>query len=108
MNDTQALIAIAIIAAVTALTRFLPFLIFDNGKKTPRLVEKLGRLLPPAVMGMLVVYCLKDVSFTALSGFMPALISCAVTAALYLWRRNTLLAILVGTVCNMLLVQLVF
>ena len=99
---------IAVIALVTAALRFLPFAVFRKGQKTPKLVEKLGRLLPFAIMGMLVVYCLKGVSFATLGGFVPALIACVVVALLYVWRRNTLMSILAGTVCYMLLVQLVF
>lgn len=108
MTDLYIWAAIAVIALVTALLRFLPFLIFGSGRKTPRLLEKLGRILPYAIMAMLVVYCLKGVSFTAVSGFLPELIACIATGALFVWKRNTLLSILCGTVCYMLLVQLVF
>ena len=100
--------SVAIIALITAALRFLPFIIFKNDKKTPAIITKLGRILPFAVMGMLVVYCLKDVNFTSPSGFVPALISCIVVAVLHIWKRNTLISIVSGTVCYMLLVQLVF
>lgn len=99
--------AVAIMALVTAALRFLPFVVFSGGK-TPPLVEKLGKSLPYAIMGMLVVYCLKDTNFSAPSGCLPPLISCAVVAVLHLWKRNTLLSILAGTVCNMLLTQFLF
>lgn len=108
MADLRTWSLISVIALVTALLRFLPFLIFGRGRETPKLLEKLGRLLPYAIMAMLVVYCLKGVSFTGISGFLPELIACMVTGALYIWKRNTLLSILCGTVCYMLLVQLVF
>jgi len=108
MNDTYILCAVAVIALVTAATRFLPFLIWSGERKTPPIIDKLGRSLPYAIMGMLVVYCLKDVRFTEQSGFLPAVISCAVTGITYLWKRNTLLSILLGTLCHMMLVQLVF
>ena len=109
MTDTQLWIAVAIIALVTALTRFLPFFAFGGGRKTPKIIEKLGGLLPYSIMGMLVVYCLKGMRFTSgLSGFMPEIISVLVVSVLYVWRRNTLLSIIAGTVCYMLLVQLVF
>ena len=108
MPESQLWIAVAIIALVTALTRFLPFFAFGGGK-TPRIVEKLGGLLPYAIMGMLVVYCLKGMSFTVgVGGFMPEVISVLVVSSLYVWRRNTLLSIIAGTACYMLLVQLVF
>lgn len=101
-------ISVAIVALLTAALRFLPFLLFGKGRKTPRIVERLSALLPCAVMGMLVVYCLKDVSFGTFSGFMPALIATAAVVALHVWRKNTLLSIASGTLIYMLLVQLVF
>ena len=108
MTNTQVWYAIAISVLVTALTRFLPFILLSNSKKTPKIIDKLGKLLPFAIMGMLVVYCLKDISFTSVSGFLPAIIGCIIVAALYIWKRNTLLSIIVGTVSYMLLVQLIF
>ena len=109
MNDQYVWLAVAIIALVTALIRFLPFMVFGGKRKVPKFIEKLGKMLPYAIMGMLVVYCLRDVSFTAgVSGFLPSLIACAVVAALHIWRRNTLLSIIVGTVCYMILVQVIF
>lgn len=108
MLDTRVWLTVGVIALVTALLRFLPFLVFRKGGKTPRFIEKLGRLLPFAVMGMLVVYCLKEVQFSTFGGFLPELIACLVVGALYLWKRNTLISIVAGTVCYMLLVQFVF
>lgn len=108
MPDLHGCAAVAVVAAVTMLLRFLPFLIFNGDRKIPRVIEKLGRVLPTAVMGMLVVYSLKDVHFSSAAGFVPALIACAVVCALYLWKRSTLLSVVSGTVCYMLLVQLVF
>ena len=108
MGNTHTWLLIAVIALVTAATRFLPFLIFRGNKKTPKLIEKLGRVLPFAIMGMLVVYCLKDMSFASVGGFLPQLIACLIVALLYVWKRNTLISILAGTVSYMLLVQLVF
>lgn len=98
----------AVVALVTALIRFLPFWIFGGGRKTPPVVEKLGRVLPYAVMGMLVVYCMKGVEFSTLSGFLPALIATLVVVGLHLWKRNTLISIVCGTISYMLMVQLVF
>lgn len=108
MTNTQVWYAIAIIVLVTALTRFLPFILLSNSKKTPKIIDKLGKLLPYAIMGMLVVYCLKDISFTSVGGYLPSLISCVIVALLYIWKKNTLLSIIVGTVSYMLLVQFVF
>ena len=100
--------AIAIIAFITAALRFLPFLIFGGSRRTPAIIIRLGRLLPFAIMGMLVIYCLKGTSFTSLGTFLPELIAIAIVVLLHLWRRNTLLSIISGTVTYMLLVQLVF
>lgn len=93
---------------VTMATRFLPFLIFGEKRKTPPIITYLGTVLPCAIMGMLVVYCLKDVSFVKNPFGIPELIACAVVAALHVWKRNSLLSIGGGTVCYMLLVQLIF
>lgn len=108
MNDLHVWYMVAVIALVTAAIRFLPFVVLGGDKKTPKLVEKLGNILPYAIMGMLVVYCLKGVTFTSVSGFVPSLIACLVVGVLYVWKRNTLVSIIAGTVCYMVLVQMVF
>lgn len=99
---------VAVAAVVTAATRFLPFLIFGEKRKTPAIIEYLGKVLPFAIMGMLVIYCMKDAQFLTWPYGIPEFIGCAVVAALHIWKRNSLLSIGVGTVCYMLLVQLVF
>jgi len=108
MTELHAIATIAIAAAVTAVLRFLPFLIFGENKKTPAIVTYLGQVLPFAIMGMLVVYCLKDVSFTSAPFGIPEAIGCAAVAGLHIWKRSTLLSIGGGTVIYMLLVQFVF
>ncbi len=108
MTKLHAAAMIAVMALVTAALRFLPFLIFGENKKTPELITYLGRVLPYAIMGMLVVYCLKDVNFLAAPHGLPEIIAVAVVAGLHIWKRNTLLSIGGGTICYMLLVQLVF
>ena len=108
MTDTHAIATIAVAAAVTMALRFLPFLIFGENRTTPPIIAYLGRVLPYAIMGMLVVYCLKDVSILSAPFGIPEAIACAVVAGLHVWKRNTLLSIGAGTVCYMLLVQLVF
>ena len=107
MNDVQTVLAIVIMSAVTLALRFAPFLLF-SGKEIPKTVVYLGKVLPYAVMGMLVVYCLKGVTFTSVGGFLPELIAGAVVVVSYVIKRNTLVSIIGGTVCYMLLVQLVF
>ncbi len=101
-------LTIAVIALVTIGLRFLPFLIFGENRKTPPVIAYLGQVLPYAIMGMLVVYCLKDVRLTAAPFGIPQAIGCAVVALLHIWKRNTLLSIGGGTLCYMLLVQFVF
>lgn len=109
MSDTlRAVLIVAVVALVTMALRFLPFLIFGENRKTPPLVAYLGRVLPYAVMGMLVVYCLKNVTLTTAPFGIPEFLGCAVVALLHIWKRNTLLSIGVGTVFYMLLVQFVF
>ena len=108
MPDLYYALTIDVIALVTAALRFLPFLIFRENRKTPPLISYLGQVLPYAIMGMLVIYCLKGVSFAAFPFGIPEMIGCLVVILLHIWKRNTLLSIGAGTVCYMLLVQLVF
>lgn len=108
MTETQIWYAVAVIALVTAGIRFLPFAVFRGEKQTPAIIDKLGRVLPYAIMGMLVVYCLKGVNFETVGSWLPSLIACCMTAGLYVWKRNTLVSIVLGTVCYMVLVQMVF
>ncbi|MBQ8836139.1 MAG: AzlD domain-containing protein [Clostridia bacterium] len=104
---THSVLLIAVISLVTMAIRFLPFLIFGN-RETPKFITYLGKVLPYAVMGMLVIYCMRNISFTASPHGIPELVSVALVVVLHLWKRNTLLSIIGGTVCYMLLVQLVF
>ena len=104
----HSLLLIAVISIVTLLIRFLPFLLFPGGKETPRYIMYLGMVLPYAIMGMLVVYCLKKVSFIASPYGLPEFLAVTLVIILHLWKRNTLISIAAGTVCYMLLVQHVF
>ena len=108
MSDLQIALAIAVTALVTAATRFLPFLIFGTKRQTPPFITYLGKVLPYAVMAMLVVFCLKNVSFISAPHGIPEAIAAALVVALHAWKKNTLLSIVGGTACYMLLVQLVF
>lgn len=108
MTLTQQIITVAMVVMGTAVTRFLPFLIFPAGKPTPKYVQYLGKVLPAAVFGLLVVYSLKDVSILTGSHGIPELISILLVIILHVWKRQMLLSIAGGTVCYMLLVQLVF
>ena len=108
LNFIQSLIIVAMVALATQITRWTPFLVFSGSRKLPRVVEDLGRLLPPAMMGLLLVYSLRNVSFASAGQWLPECIAIAVTAGLHLWRRNSLLSIAGGTIIYMLLVQVVF
>ncbi|MCR5073245.1 MAG: branched-chain amino acid transporter permease [Clostridiales bacterium] len=108
MNESYVLAGVAVCAAVTMLIRALPFLVFKSESSTPAWVSYLGSVLPYAIMSMLVVYCLRDVRFSSPSYGLPELIGCAVVAVLHVWKSNTLLSIVCGTVTYMLLVQLIF
>lgn len=126
LTTAQAIAAIAVMAVVTFLTRFLPFLLFDRGEAPPKLVLYLGRVLPPAVIAMLIIYCLRSPALTVspdltatmsdwwaaivsfFVGWAPQLISGAVVVILHVWKKNNLLSIFSGTILYMILVQAVF
>ena len=108
MTIPQQIITIAICVGGTMLTRFLPFLIFTPDKETPPYVRYLGKALPCAVFGMLVVYCLKDITPAVHPFGIPELIAAACTAGLQAWRRNSLVSILAGTVIYMVLIRVLF
>lgn len=108
MTVFEQLIIIGMVILGTVLTRFLPFLLFPAGKPTPKYIKDLGKVLPAAVFGMLVVYCLRNVSIFSGSHGLPEGLSIAVVVLLHLWKRQMLLSIAGGTVCYMLLVQMVF
>lgn len=108
MPDFHSAALIAVMSLVTIALRFLPFLVFGENRKTPELITYLGQVLPYAIMGMLVVYCLKGAPFTAAPYALPELLGCGSVVLLHLWKRNTLLSIGGGTVIYMILVQFVF
>ena len=107
MTPVEQLLTIALCVAGTMTTRFLPFLVFSDKRPTPRFVQYLGRALPGAVFGLLLVYCLRDVSFFSGTHGLPELAGIAVTALLHLWKRQMLLSIAGGTVFYMALIPLV-
>lgn len=105
INVTSSLLLIAVMAGITILLRFLPFLLFSKG--TPKAVLYLGEVLPRAIMAMLVVYCLKGVSVISPPYGIPELIAVLLVVILHKWKHNTLLSILAGTLCYMFFVQVV-
>lgn len=108
MTLTEQIITIGMVVLGTIITRFLPFLLFPAGKSVPRYVQYLGKALPSAVFGLLVIYCLKNVDLMQGSHGIPELLSLAAVAALHLWKRQMLLSIAGGTVFYMALVQQIF
>ena len=106
MIHTHAALLIGAMALVTMILRFLPFVAFR--REIPPYISYLGEVLPPAIIGMLVVYCLKDVSLFAHPFGLPELIAVAGVAAVQAWKRNSLVSILTGTVLYMVLIRLVF
>ena len=107
MTTLEQIVTILIAGFATVLTRFLPFVIF-KGKKIPKALDYLGFALPASVFGMLLVYCLKDTVVTSFPFALPEVLGLAVTSAIYLWKKNTLISIAAGTVFYMILVQVVF
>lgn len=108
LTGLETLLLILAVAAGTMLTRFLPFLLFPENKKPPEFVSYLGKTLPAAAMGLLVVYCLKNVSLMAAPYGIPELFGIAAVVLLHAWKNNALLSIGAGTAVYMLLVQFVF
>lgn len=109
MNKTlYTIITIAIIAVVTLLLRSFAFIAFPEGKEIPKFVKRLGKTLPYGIMAFLVVYCLKDTAVLSYPYALPEIISVALVAGLQVWHRNSLLSVLLGTICYMVLVQFVF
>lgn len=108
LDTIHSLIIVAMVALATQITRWTPFLLFSGDKKLPKVVEDLGRLLPPAMMGLLVVYCFKNVSWLSGSHGAPELLAAAAVVGLHLWKKNVLLSIAGGTALYMVLLQVVF
>ncbi len=108
MTVGQQLMIIGVMVLATQLTRALPFFAFPSGKPTPKYITYLGKVLPAAVFGMLVIYCLKHVDILGGSHGLPELIAIVIVVALHLWKRQMLLSIAAGTVAYMLLVQFIF
>lgn len=108
LTNLQTISIILCVMLGTMLTRFLPFFLFPESKEPPRLITYLGRVLPPAMMGLLVVYCLRNVSIVGASHGIPELLAIGVIILLHKWKNNVLISIGGGTAVYMLLVQLVF
>lgn len=108
LSSMQAAAIVIIVALCTFATRLFPFLLFGRKGITPPMIQFLGKALPPAVIAILIVYCLKNVNFMLSSEVLPQAISIALVVPLHIWKRNNLLSIGLGTICYMILVQFVF
>lgn len=109
MTDySHAFIIILIMGVVTLATRIVPVLIFGRGKKVPDYIMYLGKVVPYTAMGLLIIYCLKDVSIFSKTHAIPEIIALAIVSGTYLWKRNTIFSVVIGTVAYMIMVQLVF
>ena len=108
MSDKHAMIILLVMGFVTLMTRILPVLIFGRGEKVPDYILYLGKVVPFTAMGLLIVYCLKDVPVLKSPHALPELIALAVVSGTYLWKRNSILSVVIGTAVYMLLVQAVF
>ena len=107
-NPKHALLIIIVMGFATLATRLLPVLIFGNGKKVPEYILYLGKVVPYTAMGLLIVYCLKDVSVFEAPHAIPEVIALAIVSGSYLWKRNSILSVVIGTLSYMLIVQLIF
>ena len=105
--NLHSILIVAVVALVTIALRFLPFFIFGGKRKTPEIILYLGKVLPYAIMGMLVIYCLRSVTTGSMGNSIAQLLACGVVVVLHLWKRNTLISIIGGTIAYMVLVQMV-
>ncbi|MDE6110727.1 MAG: AzlD domain-containing protein [Eubacterium sp.] len=108
LSNTQVIMMIAVAAVCTFVTRVIPFALFGGQKELPKFVKYLGDILPTAIIGVLIVYCLSDFTGGDINVIAPKLIGVAITGAVHLWKRNTLLSISAGTISYMLLIHFVF
>ena len=108
MSNTQLILMIAVAGACTFATRLFPFALFGGKKEVPKFIKYLGHVLPVAILGILIVYCLRDFEKGSINYILPQIIAVALTAGIHLWKKNTLLSIAVGTIGYMLLIHFVF
>lgn len=108
INTGYSAAVIAVVSLCTILLRAFPFLVFGGKKEVPKTVQYLGAVLPASIMAVLVVYCLRSINFTGMSHWLPEAFSSLLVMGLHLWKKNILLSIALGTVCYMVLVQIVF
>ena len=105
MSNVQAVVIIFVMGIAVQFTRWLPFLIFDKRQELPPIINYMGKVLPAAMMGLLVVYCFKDYDFADAAVIIPALVAAVIVAVLHLWKRNMVLSIALGTAVYMVLIR---
>lgn len=105
MSDVQFIIIVLVLALSVQFTRWFPFLVFGKSSKLPPIIDYLGKVLPAAMMGLLVVYCYKDFNFTSVNAIAPPIIAGVLVVLVHLWKRNTILSIAVGTAVYMVLLR---
>ena len=105
LSTSESIVIIAVVAALTFLTRAFPFILVGRNKQVPDSIQYLGKILPPAIIATLVVYCVRNINFYNFPSGFAEIISIAVVVMLHLWKRNNLLSIGVGTVVYMILIQ---
>ena len=108
IDKTHSLLLVLVMAVFTALTRFLPFIAFPEGRKKPKVIIYLGKVLPYSLIGMLVIYCFKNVSVISAPFGIPEILAAVLVAVLHIWKRNTLISVFSGVIFYMVLVQFVF
>ena len=108
IDTTHSLLLVLVMAVFTALTRFLPFIAFPEGRKKPKVIIYLGKVLPYSLIGMLVIYCFKNVSVISAPFGIPEILAAVLVALLHIWKRNTLISVFSGVIFYMILVQFVF
>lgn len=108
MSELHSILVVVVAALATAFTRALPFVVLGGKRKVPEVVVYLGKVLPCAIMSILVVYCLKGVTLFSGNHGLPEILAVALVVLLHLWKKNTLLSIGLGTGFYMLLVQVIF
>lgn len=107
MSNTQMLWTVMIMALAVQLTRWMPFIFFKNSDRLPSAVSYLGKVIPAAMMGMLVIYCYKDYDFASVTSALPAILAGLACAGIHLWKRNTILSIAAGTAIYMILIRVI-
>ena len=107
LSTSKMLITIVVAGVFTFATRLIPFAAFGN-RRVPEIIKYLGKIMPPAIIVVLIIYCIKDSYSLNINTILPQLLGVGITAGIHLWKRNTLLSISVGTISYMLMIHYIF